>query len=460
MDVASLAVFRIGFGLIMLWEAWRYWSHDWIESYYVQPEFFFKYYGFGWVQPWDGNGMYIHFAVLGLLAFLISIGLFYRFATILFSLAFSYVFLLDQTRYLNHFYLVILVAILMCALPANRALSVDALLRPSLRSSTVSAWAIWSLRLQFEILYLFAGIVKINADWLRLQPLSMWFPERSDLPWIGPFLSESWVVAIAAYGVILLHIVGAPLLLWRRTRPWVFSIYVIFHTLNHFLFRIGIFPWLTLFATLIFFEPDWPRRLKEAVLRAVEKPNKVGNSSAVEAELALKSVYGPARSVTGQVGQGAIIGMLALWLVFQLLIPLRHLLYPGNVSWTEEGHRFAWQMKLRSKNGEARFIVEDPRTNETWEVAPTIYLTQKQVRKMTCRPDMILQFAHHLAEIWEKENGVTNVEVRASISCSLNGRPKVLLIDPDRDLSKIKRDLSHADWVLPLKEPLPPATWR
>jgi len=33
------------------------------------------------------------------------------------------------------------------------------------------------------------------------------------------------------------------------------------------------------------------------------------------------------------------------------LVPLRHLLYPGYVSWNEQGHRFAWQMKLRDKEG-------------------------------------------------------------------------------------------------------------
>ena len=90
----------------------------------------------------------------------------------------------------------------------------------------------------------------------------MWLSTRSDMPLIGYLYTQDWAVAIAAYGVILLHVIGAPLLLWKRTRLAVFIIYAAFHTLNHFTFNIGIFPWLTLFGTLVFFDPDWPRQLK------------------------------------------------------------------------------------------------------------------------------------------------------------------------------------------------------
>ena len=99
------------FGLIMLVECWRFWSNGWIERHYIAPEFFFKYYGFEWVEPWPGDGMYWHFAALALLSLLIRLGVLYRLATVLFFFAFSYVFLLDQARYLNHFYLVVLIAI-------------------------------------------------------------------------------------------------------------------------------------------------------------------------------------------------------------------------------------------------------------------------------------------------------------------------------------------------------------
>lgn len=260
-DIASLVMFRVGFGAIMLWEVWRYVDKGWIEQHFLAPEFHFKYQGFAWVAPWPGDGLYWHFAILGLAAVMIIVGACYRLACVVFTVGFAYVFLLDQARYLNHFYFVLLISVLLCVVPAHRAFSVDAWLWPRRRSPFVPAWSLWLLRGQIEIVLIFAGLVKLNPDWLRLQPLGMWLAEDTDFFLIGPLFTETWVVALAAYGTILLHLVGAPLLLWSRTRGVVFALYVAFHLMNHYLFQIGIFPWLTIAATTLFFSPDWPRRL-------------------------------------------------------------------------------------------------------------------------------------------------------------------------------------------------------
>lgn len=151
--------------------------------------------------------------------------------------------------------------------------------------------------------------------------------------------------------------------------------------------------------------------------------------------------------------QKLVLGFIALWIGIQILVPLRYLVYPGNVSWTEEGHRFAWMMKLRDKDAEAHFTVRDPGSGREWRVSPERYLLRHQVGEMESRPDMILQFAHHLAREWEKERGITGVEVRARVCASLNGRKPELLIDPQRDLARIERSLRHADWILPQKQP-------
>lgn len=259
-DAASLAFFRVAFGLIMLVECWRFWSHGWIERYYIEPQFLFKYHGFEWVEPWPGGGMYWHFALLAVLSVLIALGALYRLAAVLFFFAFSYVFLLEEARYLNHFYLVVLIALLMMVVPANRFFALDAGLRPGAGSDTVPGWSLWLFRLQFEVMYLYAGIVKINADWLRLEPLGMWLARRDDFALVGPLFNQDWVVAIASYGSIAIHVIGAPLLLFRRTRGWVIALYFAFHLSNHFLFDIGIFPWVAMVGTLMFLDPDWPRQ--------------------------------------------------------------------------------------------------------------------------------------------------------------------------------------------------------
>jgi len=172
-DIASLVFFRIAFGTVMLWEVFRYLRGDRIYRYWIDPSFHFTYPFFGWVHPWPGEGMILHFYLLGVLSVLIIVGLFYRLSMALFFVGFTYVFLLEQAQYLNHFYFVSLVSFLMIFVPAHRAASIDALIRPKLRSATTPVWALSLLAGQMGIVYFFGGIAKINRDWLRGEPMRL-----------------------------------------------------------------------------------------------------------------------------------------------------------------------------------------------------------------------------------------------------------------------------------------------
>ncbi len=213
-DIASIVFFRIAFGALMAWEVTRYFSRDWIRAYFVWPTFHFKYYGFGWVEPWPGPGMELHFAALGALALCIMVGLFYRVAAALFFLGFAYVFLLDQAYYLNHFYLIVLLSLILVFVPAHRALSLDAWRRPGLRAATAPAWALWLLRSQVGIPYLYAGLAKLNGDWLRAEPMRLWLAGRTTLPLIGPLLETEWAPYLMAYGGLVFDLAAVPALLW------------------------------------------------------------------------------------------------------------------------------------------------------------------------------------------------------------------------------------------------------
>lgn len=150
-----------------------------------------------------------------------------------------------------------------------------------------------------------------------------------------------------------------------------------------------------------------------------------------------------------------VIVLLALWIASQILIPMRHHLYPGDTSWTEQGHRFAWQMKLRDKRSHAEFVVRDPGTARIWVINNREFLTRRQIRKMSSRPDMILQFAHHLADVWGRRHGIDAPIVNVIVWSSLNGRTPDLLIDPNRNLAAVPRSLTPADWILPLIAEMP-----
>jgi len=330
-DIASLVFFRVSFGLIMLWEVFRYWPR--IEWNYLIPIFHFKYYGFEWVKVLPGDGMYYLFVMLGILAVLITLGLFYRVASILFFFGFIYVFLLDQTYYLNHFYLVCLFSFLLIFTPCNRSSSLDALINPTKRSQFIPAWCVWLLRAQIGIVHFYAGLAKLNPDWLHGEPMRAWLAERASYPVLGQFFTEEWAVYLFSYGGLGFDLLIVPLLLFRKTRVIGYIWVIIFNSLNAYLFKIGVFPWLMMSATLIFFSPGWPRQFLATV-----QQKKLYLEEEAASIPAFSHFY-----------RFSTILFVAVYLTFQLIMPLRHYLYPGNVSWTEEGHRFSWRMKLNRK---------------------------------------------------------------------------------------------------------------
>src|SRR6185369_4229342 len=236
-DISFLVFFRIVFGGILLWEVYRYFTHGWITRYFVEPVITFTYYGFSWVKPWPGRGMYVHFFVMGVAAACVMVGFLYRFATPVFFLAFTYFFLLDQTRYLNHFYLVCLISFLMCFLPANRAFSIDGWLHPKIRSDVVPAWTLWLLRAQIGIPFFYGGIAKLNSDWIRGgEPMRSWLRPLTRAAGGSPIFTSDWVVYGFVYGGLFLDLLVVPFLLWRRTRIFAFIAAVLFNLINATIF--------------------------------------------------------------------------------------------------------------------------------------------------------------------------------------------------------------------------------
>ncbi|MFQ5733994.1 MAG: HTTM domain-containing protein [Planctomycetaceae bacterium] len=439
-DIGLIAFFRIAFGTVMLIEVGRYFRYDWIRTQYIEPPFHFTYYGFLWVRPWPGDLMTVHFTALAVLAVMIAAGLFYRWAAVLFFLGITYVFLLEQSLYLNHMYLICLISFLLIVLPAHRKWSLDARRRPELRSETVPAWTLWLLRFQIGVVYFYGGIAKLDADWLSGRSVRLMLANRDDFPILGPYVGEEWMVAAFVWGGLLFDLLIVPLLLWNRTRTPAFVAAILFHSTNAQMFRIGIFPLFMVVATLLFFPPDSLQRGRDD---GKTKKRKRGHRDA-------KPVTPAAGPLALGTRERLIVAGLSIYGAFQLLMPLRHHLYPGNVNWTEEGHRFAWHMKLRVKTAECRFVATDDHGNRLDLESIDTVLTKRQRRVMAGRPDMALQYAHYLADELAKQ-GHANASIHAESRVSLNGRNPQPLIDPHVDLAKQRRSLRHADWILPLQ---------
>ena len=469
-DASSLAAFRIMFGALMLFEAINYGAFLCLDCLYRETDLLFKYHRFEWVRLLPGPGLELVFVVMAFAAAGVMLGLFYRVSAVLLVLTFGYLFLLDQALYLNHFYLALLFAAILVFVPAHRTWSLDARRRPAFASSTVPNWGRFWLGAQLEIVLVHAGLAKLTGDWLNLEPMRLWMTDASvDEAGLFVWLTQDPGIMAASYGAIALHLVGAPLLLWKRTRLFVLALYGVFHVVNASVFNIGIFPFMTFAATLVLFDADWPRQVFRWLaargwmtrLAAVAAPGPGGEGGSVgalrvagdDAETrhpGSRPVRRPDRATALRVGVVVLVGG---WLAVQVLVPLRHHLAPGNVAWNEDGHRFAWRMKLRSKRGQATFHVI--RADGTRVVVdPRDHLTRKQAWKMACIPDMIWQFAWFL-EAEHDPDGTRGVAVHVDARCSLNTRPAQPLVDRLVDLTEVRREDPVSGWITPLSTPLP-----
>ena len=424
-DNTFLVGFRVAFGLLLLSSVLKDFRRGMIWSQYMEPRIHFTWPGFDWVAPLPGAGMYWVFSLQGIAALCFAFGMFYRHAAFVLCLGQTYLFLIDQTWYLNHAYLICLLFFLSIFMPANRSPSLDALWEPELRQTTVPRWVLWLLRFQVGIPYFFGGVAKINEDWLNGDPMRAWMADSTDFPFIGQYFTEEWCVYLFSWGGLILDLFALPLLLSRRGRWLILPPLILFHLINARLFNIGIFPWLMLAATiLIYLPPETIGRLafwrdsSSASRRTTESPPRL--------------VPKPA------------MWLLGAYCFVQLCLPMRHWLYPSDVRLTREGHTFSWRMKLNQRITRINLSVRDSYGVELpvqlWQ-----WLTIDQYRRFR-NPDQILQLAHFIDESIEAESGKP-VDVFGSASVQVNRRAPVSLI-ANANLSEIERTVfGHANWI-------------
>ena len=420
-DAAFLVALRVFLGAVLTVAVVRYFLHGWIGAYYVTPRVYFPFHGFEWLRPLPGWGMYALFALLGLLALGLMVGAWPRACAALFGGLFAYVQLLDRSHYLNHYYLVCILCGLLALMPLSAGASLSARGRPDLVRDTVPAWTLYTLRAQFLGVYLFSGLAKWQPDWLvRHQPMHMWLSTSAGARRLTPLFSIDTLAALSSWGGAVIVLFAPPLLLLKPVRPYAYAALVAFHVLSGALLPLGIFPWLMVLALLVFFEPGWPRRWWRGITP--------GGSSPVASPV-----------------PRWLLAVLGAHFLVQLLLPLRHWVYPGDVLWNEEGFRFSWHLKIREKHGRVRFFATDPRTGARWELRPEGLLTDKQAGRMLTQPDLLLAFVHVLAE----RTGIPGVEVRADVQVSLNGRSWSPLVDPQVNLAAERDGFAPKPWILP-----------
>ncbi|MEQ9468868.1 MAG: HTTM domain-containing protein [Ekhidna sp.] len=444
---APLAVFRIFFGVMMLASIIRFWAKGWIEKLYIEPTFFFSYYGFEWVKPL-GEYTYLLFVICGLAALFVALGFQYRVSIIVFFLSFTYIELMDKTTYLNHYYFISMLSFLMIFLPAEKHFSIDA---RNGSQEFIPRWSVDSIKLLLGIVYFYAGLAKLNSDWLEAIPLKIWLPGKYGLPFLGDLLQQSWVIYLFSWGGAIYDLSIPFLLLWKPTRTPAFMMVVIFHVLTRVLFPIGMFPYIMIVSALIFFDA----KVHERILQVISKMLSVISSETrnlfpKEGTTNKENGYLTAFEMTREENRRAPnwkLTILAIFFTIQLLLPWRYLLYPGELFWTEEGFRFSWRVMLMEKAGYTTFKVVDKNSGDSFHVNNGDFLTPFQEKQMSFQPDFILEFAHHLRDHFNAQG--MEVAIYAESYVALNGRRSQPYIDKSVDLTQQIESFKHKTWILP-----------
>ncbi len=327
----------------------------------------------------------------------------------------------------------------MIFLPASAYYSVDAFKNPQKSFQKIPAWTINGIKLLLCIVYFYAGLAKLNSDWLlQAMPLKIWLPSKFDVPLFGDFFRFEWVQYAFSWVGALYDLSIPFFLLYRKTRPFAFVAVVVFHMMTWVLFPIGMFPYIMIVSSLIFFDAGVHHKLLGYLDRLLN--------------------LGKRRFDTGKILEhGSTLGhhfkyaVLFAFFGVQLLLPWRYLAYPGELFWTEEGYRFSWRVMLMEKSGYAQFKIVDGKSGNYFYVDNTDFLTPFQEKQMAFQPDFILEYAHFLKDHFQKD-GHKNIQVFVESYVSLNGRLSTPMVDPKVDLAAQKESFEHKSWIIPFND--------
>lgn len=426
-SIAPLVSFRILFGLLMLFSTSRFYLNGWVEQMYIEPQVFFPFLPF--IKPLSSSATYIFFGIMVASTVAITLGFFYRITSFLFFVIFTYFELLDKTNYLNHYYFISLASFILLFLPASRANSLDNLIFKRSEVSHISRFNIDILKILIGFVYFFAGIAKINSDWLlEALPLKIWLQAKYNIPIIGDFLIQEYTAFLFSWAGCFFDLSIFFLLLYKKTRLFAYISLVIFHTLTSILFPIGVFPIVMIGLTTVFFDAFIHQKIHSFLFKK-------------KTDTSYRNVFQPSFNKV-------IIIFFSFFLFIQILLPFRYLLYSGNLFWHEQGFRFSWRVMLIEKVGYASFYIKEENSKDIVAVDNTHYLNRTQIKMLNTQPDMMVQYAHFLKKKYT-DFGYKNPKVFAEVYVSLNGKGSRLFNDTTVDLSLEKNTLKQKKWILP-----------
>ncbi len=405
---ASLELFRILSGVIFSIEGYRIFKY--IKPFYFNTEFQFRMPLTEWI-PFFSEGI-CNLLSLGLIisGVLIATGILFRLASFYFALIYGYFLFLDASFYNNHYYLILLIAILFIFTDIGKSFTLKKVFQRDLRVSVVPYRQLWIFRFQFFWVYLCAGLIKLNTEWLSGDVIRATLIMSSDYSKIKGYLDTELLIIFLTYGGLIFDLTVGFLLLFKKTRLLAVLAISFFHIVNIFNLKIGVFPYFMLGASILFFDPGL------SVLKL------------------FKSDFSTVTHISKSKSRISVT-ITIIYALLQITIPFRHYLIKDHVDWTGEGANFAWRMKSQVKYATRMDLFIIDKESNT-EIKPDLYMHPMQVRTLYRQPYFIVQLKDYLLKKVNKNPD--EVEVYARINIVLNMHPPTYIIDTTANISDIK----------------------
>ncbi|MGE0267516.1 MAG: HTTM domain-containing protein [Candidatus Omnitrophota bacterium] len=407
-DPVNLGCFRICFGLLMVLYIYLYRTPAIVKTIYLTADFHFTYSLFDWLGlPFPTAAiMSVLTKVIAVSALFIALGLLTRVSAGVFFLTFGYMFLIEKTHYNNHYYLILLFSFFFIITGSNRFFSLDRLIFGKNRRDYLPYWHLFLFQIQIALVYFFGGLAKLNTDWISGRVTQNIFDGASD----GFFF-------VTATAGLVIDFCVAFMLIYKPLRKTGILLSILFHVFVKYYLNVGVFPFLMIACALLYLEPGAIR-----------------NFLGLFREEKDRTVYElPGEARRDPVARPVWI-FICVYIGIQVLVPLRSMLYPGHVQWNLKGDRFAWRMFSQDNLGHIDFFVTDVITGDTVEVPRLKGITIDAYSQMAFHPDMILQYARYLHDLYQRK-GVYDPIITANSFVSLNGRPFSLFIHSDLNLA-------------------------
>lgn len=413
--------------------------------------------------------MHIVYLILLVSASGIMIGFLYRLSCIGFVISYWYLFFMDKTVWNNHSYLYGLLSIVLCFVGGNHYWSVDGLLWPSLRNQSVPCWNYAIIRFQVFLLYFYAGIKKLDKDWVTGYSMN-----GLSRKWLfGPFrlfLSDDLIdYFIVHLGGLVFDLTQGFLLYFDRTRIIAFIFGYGFHGMNAIMFSIGMFSYMCMALMPIFCRPEWPKNLVKIFPKFIQlfmplssPPQKnIMCSEDHERRKKKKGSDGDAWSLSPRKVVTSM--MLMFYVSIQLMLPYSHGITKGYNSWTEGLYGYSWDMMIHSWNTQHIVVkVVDKITEKQQYLRPGAFFPLANDRnRIFSHPDMLKQYALCLKDriVSMPELNFTQPQIYFDVWKSLNDRYQQRMLDPRVDIiSAPWSPFEHTSWLRPLLVELTP--WR